>query len=558
VWTIEELEREVAARMPTANARTPDQQVRAIQTAAAKAAEELCVDLATDRSRSTGAASERVLSDPGLERYTTRALIEQEKRIVHWLDAAREAPGRVASERAVLRGYERAARHQEAVLQLDGDQAHAVALAAGEHRAVAIVGPAGAGKTRALSIAAQAIAEERHRVVGVAPSAVAAKRLQEAIGDRCDTVEKFLMAGESTSRPRHFDLWLSKGDTLIVDEAGMLSTPDWERIQARAEADGFRVVFVGDQRQLAPVGRGGMFDQAIERLPAAELTAVHRFAEPWEADASLRLRAADARAIDQYVANDRVRFGSAEEMHRAMVKDWRQAWLDGAPSAFSAPTNEQVRQLNDLARKERLAAGEVDNSRVIESSRRETIGVGDLVASRQNARRLQLPDGSYVKNRDTWFVTGLAQDGSALLRAQSGRHEVVVPAQYMRENVELAYFRTTHGVQGLTQARGGTLVDQNAGFRSLYTGATRGSDLNRLYVVGDKGELARDVIERALGRDRADLGVLAQRKDIERQLEQIRERRERDRQRRLERKLERRLGRDAPELGHGHGHGIGR
>jgi conjugative relaxase-like TrwC/TraI family protein len=526
VWTIEEIERELAARMPTSNARTTHQQTRAIEALASEAVAELCVDLVAAASPDTGAASADALFDSGLERYTTPELMAQEQRIVHWLDAARGVEGHAASEEVVLRGYAREAREREAVPTLDADQAHALALVAGDHRAVAVVGPAGAGKTQTLAIATQALHAQRHQVVGIAPSAVAAKRLQETIDIHCDTVEKFLRAAEAPERGPRVERSLSRGDTLIVDEAGMLSTPDWERILTRADADGFRVVFVGDPRQLAPVGRGGMFDQAIERLPAAELMAVHRFDEPWEAAASLLLRAAEPVAIDAYVANGRVRFGTAEEMSRAMVDDWRQAWLDGATSAFSAPTNEQVRHLNELARQERLLAGEIDDACMIENTRQEPIGVGDLVATRQNARRMRLLDGSYVKNRDTWIVAELAQDGSAILRAANGPHEIVVPEQYMREHVELAYFRTTHGVQGITHSRGGTLVDQTAGFRSLYTGATRGRELNRLYVVCEPDEAPHDVIGRALGRDRADLGVLAQHKAIKRRVDALVARRE--------------------------------
>ena len=92
-------------------------------------------------------------------------------------------------------------------------------------------------------------------------------------------------------------------------------------------------------------------------------------------------------------------------------------------------------------------------------------------------------------------------------------------ADYARERVELAYFRTTHGVQGITAAVGGTLVDERAGFRSLYTGMTRGRAQNTAYVVCEAPSATREVMERALERDRADLGVLAHIRALERSLQ---------------------------------------
>jgi hypothetical protein len=62
--------------------------------------------------------------------------------------------------------------------------------------------------------------------------------------------------------------------------------------------------------------------------------------------------------------------------------------------------------------------------------------------------------------------------------------------------------------------RGATLVDDLAGFRSLYVGMTRGRASNVAYVVADEPEV-REVMERALTRDRADLGVVAQARHLE-------------------------------------------
>jgi conjugative relaxase-like TrwC/TraI family protein len=529
VWTREELEREVAARLSSYSGRSAAAQVRAVEALADGVARELCVDVAKLAAREAPSVlSDPTVRDPGLPRYTTRELLEEEQQIVRWFDHSRAHGGARAPEQAITRAYEALATGKGVMPELDAAQAHAAALVAGSHRAVAVVGPAGAGKTQMLEIAARALRHEGHQVVGVAPTAGAAGRLGGGPWLRADTVAKFLAQPEQPTEIWNPALRIGAGDTLIVDEAGMLSTPDLTRIIARSERERFRVVFVGDQRQLQAVGRGGMFDHAIERLPCVELREVHRFRSPWEAEASLSLRAGRAHAIDQYIAYDRVRSGSAREVSEAMVADWWQAWREGRDSAFSAPTNEQARHLNARARGLRLAAGELTNTRTIATASGETVGVGDLVATRENARRLRLGDGSYVRNRDTWVVERIEKEGSAVLRRSDGRRHITAQADYAREHVELAYFRTTHGVQGLTHTVGGTLVDETAGFRSLYVGMTRGRESNRAYVVCEEDERPRDVLKRALERDRADLGVLRQQRTIEMEIEQIAARRERE------------------------------
>jgi hypothetical protein len=306
----------------------------------------------------------------------------------------------------------------------------------------------------------------------------------------------------------------------------MLATPDYERLLSVAGTDRLRLVLVGDHRQLAAVGRGGMFSQARDQLPTVELEEIHRFTAGWESAASLALRAGDPAAIDAYEAHGRVRHGTSEEMTEAILTDWWQAWQAGNSHAFSAPTNDQVRYLNARPQHTRLTAGELRPGRALRNSHDEVITTGDVVATRQNAPQLRLPAGDYVRNRDTWTVTAVDHDGALLLRNQSGA-QVAIPVGYAQEHVELAYFRTTHGVQGITERVGGTLVDETAVFRSVYVGMTRGRHTNTAYV--DNDEDPRAVLERALGRDRADLGALAQAKAIEEAISREHQRREHQR-----------------------------
>jgi hypothetical protein len=108
------------------------------------------------------------------------------------------------------------------------------------------------------------------------------------------------------------------------------------------------------------------------------------------------------------------------------------------------------------------------------------------------------------------------------VRGRTGR--TVLEAEYAAEHVQLAYFATAHGAQGLTEALGATLADAMARYRSLYVGMTRGREHNTAYVVVDDDRDPRRELERALRRDRADLGVLAIRDRLEHEARRAAER----------------------------------
>lgn len=135
-------------------------------------------------------------------------------------------------------------------------------------RAVGIVGKAGTGKTTTLSVAVESLKTAGINVLGVAPSANAAKLLAEA-GMKTATVTAFLHNKQGAT--------LNRSGVLIVDEAGMLSTKQMAGLIASAQEHNFRLVLVGDPGQLSAVEAGKPFAQLISAgLPIAALREVRR------------------------------------------------------------------------------------------------------------------------------------------------------------------------------------------------------------------------------------------------------------------------------------------
>ncbi|MGQ0618195.1 MAG: ATP-dependent DNA helicase [Acidimicrobiia bacterium] len=371
------------------------------------------------------------------------------------------------------------------------------------------MGPAGTGKTTALRRAADDLARQRRRVFGVAPTAKAAKVLHDETSIPADTVAKLLYEWRD-GRPRA-PYALAPGTTVVVDEAGMLGTSSLDLLVALAAAQRWRLVLVGDPRQLQAVGRGGMFDELCRSGRVHELATIHRFRHRWEQTATLRLRHGRAEALDAYFDHDRVESGDLPALLDDVARRWSDDASAGRSVAVTAETNEHVAALNAAIQRERDARGDLGSvgARVADGA---TASTGDIVVTRRNDRTLITDNGQPVRNRERWCVAAVHGDGQLTVSHIGGHGMVTLPADYVRTKVELGYAGTAHGHQGDTVEVSLTLITAATSHRSLYVGATRGRDENRLLVVTSGDDEARDVLEHVLTNDRVDLPAVAQRR----------------------------------------------
>lgn len=177
---------------------------------------------------------------------------------------------------------------------------------------------------------------------------------------------------------------------------------------------GATVALVGDRAQLPAVGRGGVLDMAAALTTGHggsvfDLDSVHRFSDPAYADLTLRLRAGrdPARLFDRLHALGHVRLhrstdGACEDIAAATTE----AIEATRTVAATVATNDEARALNDRIRVQRLACGEVEDTRTASGNDGLPIGVGDVIATRKNDSTLR------VANRQTWAVHSISSDGT--------------------------------------------------------------------------------------------------------------------------------------------------
>ncbi len=413
--------------------------------------------------------------------------------------AVRRTPDRLADA-----GVDRAgARFAASGAQLGVDQAEAVrGVCTSGADVESLTAAAGAGKSFTVGAVAATWTSSGRRVFGLATSQIATQVLSDE-GVTARNVAAWLttQARLDTTGPGQADpdeAWrLRGGDLVVVDEAGMVDTPDLAAVHARCEQAGAKLLLTGDPRQLAAVGAGGALADVAEHGIRYELTEVRRFDAAWERAASLQLRDGDPAALDAYQRHGRlVDGGTAEQAEHAAARAWLGDTLANRESLLLVGSNTQAARVSAALRDDLVTVGRVAETGVElgrDGWRGVVAGVGDLVQARRNGWDLIGFDGNTAApiNRGAYRVTGLRADGGLTVAPVLGKGDdgeqlgapMHLPASYVAADVTLGYASTVHAAQGRTVDTAHAVLDPGADAASGYVAMTRGRDRNTAYAV---------------------------------------------------------------------------
>ena len=224
----------------------------------------------------------------------------------------------------------------------DGQVAAVRAITTSGRRMELVVGVAGAGKTTALACVRDAFEAAGHRVIGASTSGQAARTLGREAGVESRTLASLLW------RLDHDRETLNAGTVVIIDEAAMTNDRDILRVLVAANTAGAKVVLVGDDRQLGPIGPGGTFAGLLDRAHRV----VHvldqnvRQHDPAERRALEQLRGGDVEEAVAWYANDRITALTSHDALNVMVNGWMQDIRSGLNSGLYAWRRDNVAALN--------------------------------------------------------------------------------------------------------------------------------------------------------------------------------------------------------------------
>lgn len=341
--------------------------------------------------------------------------------------------------------------------QLSEEQTKAIwnITAAGGDLAI-VSGIAGGGKTTLLSAAREAWEAEGYHVFGLSTAARVARELQEGSGITSATIARTLI-----------DLELGRAafnnETIVViDEAGMVATPEMRKLFHVCQESGSKMVLVGDGRQLPPIGPGAPFKELGHRLGQSEIKTIRRQEEEWARQAVLDM--AEGRSLDallQFASRGLLSISQTKhEAMDALIQAWRQDGLPPKETLILAGTRDEARALNRLAQEARLLSGELTGECC--KANETDFYVRDRVMFTQNKPALGIDNGSkgtiVAVDPDADRVTVLLDSGPRVT-FQSGR----------MPGLELGYSCTTHKAQGATTSHayvlgGGAVVGRELSY----------------------------------------------------------------------------------------------
>ena len=423
--------------------------------------------------------------------YSTRDMVAVEARMdaVATRMAGRDGHGvSEANRAAVLRGSP----------QLDAGQRAAFAHVTGPQQLSVVVGYAGSGKSSMLGTAREAWQREGFEVRGAALAGKAAEGLQGSSGIESRTLaswERSWAAGRELP---------AANQVYVIDESGMVSSRQLERVLSRIEEGGAKAVLVGDPGQLQPIEAGAAFRAVAERTGFAQMDTVRRQQEIWQREASVAFgQHRTAEALRAYADRGAVHLASTQAQARetivkAYVEDMR-ARPDGSRVAL-AHRRDDVRSLNEAIRDERKAGGELRGERPYETTEgNRSFAPGDRVLFRENSRELGVKNG-------TMGTVSRAEAGQLSVRldnaAGPGRgREVSVPTEQYRA-LDHGYATTIHKSQGATVDRSYVLASPSMDRHLSYVAMTRHTESVQMH--GSR-EAFRDVrqLEQQLSRSGA-------------------------------------------------------
>lgn len=436
-----------------------------------------------------------VYEKPGARLYTTEAALAAENRVVA---TAQRTGARTIDEAAITVAMLEFEANTGKTLN-EAQAAMVRYMATDDHWVSLALAPAGSGKTTSMRVLASAWRNSGGTVMGFGPSAVAASELGAAIDTRGDTLAKLVWHLDHPDQP--VPEWMKSigADTLLlVDEAGMASTSDLDKVIGYATTRGAKVSLIGDDQQLSSVQSGGVLRDIATEVGSQSLSELVRFKQVGEGAATLQMRSGDAECLGWYLDNNRVAAVPATGMADAVYEAWIADTRSGHKSLMLAHANAVVDDLNGRARLDMITAGVVDPTRSVALRSGLEASPGDVVVTRLNQRTLRLTSTDHVKNGDRWTVLDARQDGTLRVKHQELGREMTLPADYVAENVDLGYASTIHGAQGQTVDSSYVMVTGEEARQLLYVGMSRGVHMNKVFVPsgsdGDPHEAIYDSV----------------------------------------------------------------
>ena len=412
------------------------------------------VERTVTRFEESGALHSSNLPEPGMSLTTDKAIADEKETIA--LMVGGKGRGKSAMR---PRRVDKLLRNGPLT---DGQKAAVKMILSEKDRVVGVQGYAGTGKTTMLKRARTLLEKRGYRVRGLAPSASAARTLEEESGIGSETLQRFLArnagvaAGRLTKEGQKNMRAEFEKTVLVVDEGSLASTVQARNLLRIArELRLPRVVLVGDGKQLDAVDAGKPFVQLQQAgMKTATMDRIMR-----QKDEDLKAAVEASLKGDIRKAFEKLGSNVAEVEPDNLAGAAAARWLKRSPAerertGLMAPSHKLREQINGIVRERLIRDGTVKGPKLMaerlisrgythaEKTLAANYAAGDVVAFHRPYLRLGVEKGDELRvagvDQDSGTVNLIGKDGEPVpwepgkLAARTGGAEV-----YRSETMEL-------------------------------------------------------------------------------------------------------------------------
>lgn len=384
--------------------------------------------------------------------YTTQAMLAIEKELIAKADAMHANTHYKLDASVVNEAIE--AQQTAQGFMLSDEQVEAVHAVCQSSLGI-IQGKAGTGKSTSLQALRLAYESKGMTVRGATVARKAAQQLQADTGIESGTLASLLndLGKGNTER--------FKDSVVVVDEAGLMATPDVLELVSAAHSAGAKLVLVGEQEQLDAITHGGSLRYLSQRQGCARINTIRRQREIWAKTLVNDLRSGNAEAALSTLQGKGLLHinDTAHDTRKALVNQWA-AYTKANPekqSLVMAQRWKDVKPLNDLMRKVYQQRGLLGNENIITEC---VVSNQTLHFAFSTGERVRLTKNDYTRNftnGQQGTVTGVTQlkdDVRLTIALDDGRTVNIKQSDYCDEenrfHVIQAYASTVYSAQGAT------------------------------------------------------------------------------------------------------------
>lgn len=358
-----------------------------------------------------------------------------------------------------------------------------------------MTGGAGSGKTFTVRSIVEACEDLFLSYELAAPTGKAAKRLEQSVKRRAQTVHRLLgFNGQTFAKGPDEKI---EADFLVIDEVSMVDAPLMYRLFQAIDLDRTAVLLVGDHNQLPPVGPGNVLRDLVQSraIPTTVLTKIIRQAGVLKENSTAILDGVVRPTCDEkeggcrpwYLVNnftDREHVRMFLEKLFAEVLDERLGFDLLQDVQVLTPTHKGplgTVELNTVLQRliqKKLFGVEAPP---VEPGRRPELLAGDKVIQTRNDYELGVMNGAVGYVVDNHPKAGLTVDFEG--------HTVEIPSDSGKQQfIQLAYATSIHKMQGSEFPCSIVITHKSHAFMHhrnlLYTAVTRAQ--KSVIIIGDK------------------------------------------------------------------------